>query len=329
MHSLELRCKAVIHYKHFLRHLRKVARIYGISKSSLQRWVHMESTTATLRPRARASHSPKVGKLDVIRDILCNLLASNPFATAAEVAQHLKHQCGLHRSPQTAWRWLRQAGMTRKKAYRQVDFTHDPDHISSFCKEYLQRQASNLVCIDETGFYLGDCPRFGYSPRGKRLAVIRGKSLRCSKISMIMAVGAQGVVHFEVLDGNCRKDDFVRFVKALPVPPGSTLLMDNIAFHHSKETLDAIRSKLCTPLFTPPYSPRFNPIEQIFAAVKAGFRKHCPCRPSTGFDYENTLLAAVSACDAQGFHRYFQHTRKAVEEALAAVHRHERVVGYG
>ena len=39
MISRELRYKAVIHYKHFLPSLRKVSRLYGVSKSSLQRWL--------------------------------------------------------------------------------------------------------------------------------------------------------------------------------------------------------------------------------------------------------------------------------------------------
>lgn len=51
-----------------------------------------------------------------------------------------------------------------------------------------------------------------------------------------MAVNATGVLHNNVMDHNCRKNDFVAFLNALSAPHGSTLLVDNIVFHHFKET---------------------------------------------------------------------------------------------
>jgi hypothetical protein len=38
MISLETRYRSVVHYKYFLRSLRKVCNIYNVSKSSLHRW---------------------------------------------------------------------------------------------------------------------------------------------------------------------------------------------------------------------------------------------------------------------------------------------------
>jgi len=143
-----------------------------------------------------------------------------------------------------------------------------------------------------------------------------------------MAVNAQGIVHMDVLDGNCNKQAFVNFLKTLPVPAGTTLLMDNVQFHHSKETLETIKHKQCMPLFIPPYSPRFNAIEQVFAAVKAKYRKHCPLAPSIVFDYEGAVLAASFECAANGFRSYFEHTRKVVQCSLAAAQRGDRVSGY-
>lgn len=61
----------------------------------------------------------------------------------------------------------------------------------------------------------------------------------------------------------------------LPSLPSETkaVLMDNIRFHHSKEVLELLRINGIRPLFIPPYSPRCNPIEEVFSLLKRKFRE--------------------------------------------------------
>ncbi len=49
--------------------------------------------------------------------------------------------------------------------------------------------------------------------------------------------------------------------------------MDNLPAHKDKGARDAIEAKGADLVFLPPYSPDFNPIEQVFAKLKAGLRK--------------------------------------------------------
>jgi transposase len=48
--------------------------------------------------------------------------------------------------------------------------------------------------------------------------------------------------------------------------------MDNIAFHKTKKVRDLVGSRGWQILFTPPYSPWFNPIENVFSVAKNAFR---------------------------------------------------------
>lgn len=50
--------------------------------------------------------------------------------------------------------------------------------------------------------------------------------------------------------------------------PGSTVIMDNAAFHKKKEIKALADSAGHKVLFLSPYSPDFNPIEQDFAIIK-------------------------------------------------------------
>jgi hypothetical protein len=47
----------------------------------------------------------------------------------------------------------------------------------------------------------------------------------------------------------------------------------DVSFHHSKESMAIFEKRLWKPLFIPPYSPWFNPIENIFGWVKTAYRK--------------------------------------------------------
>jgi hypothetical protein len=48
--------------------------------------------------------------------------------------------------------------------------------------------------------------------------------------------------------------------------------MDNISFHKSDKVKNLARAKGIKILFTPPYSPECNPIENFFALVKHDVR---------------------------------------------------------
>ncbi len=306
MHTSEKRHRAVVHYLYFMPSLRRVSKLYGVSKSSLQRWV--KQGTGRSRAHVRARPVSRVRR-DVEACILAAVRA-NPFSTMQQLADSVTHTCGLRRSPRTVNRWVQRIGLTRKKAYNVVDRPVTAAQLSSFASDYLARADSEIVCIDEAGFYIGDHPRYGYAPRGQRLNIPCGTSLRRAKLSLIMAITTAGVLHFKVLDHNCRKPDFVAFIQSLPVRPGTHLLMDNIAFHHSAETRKAIADKGCKPLYIPPYSPRCNAIENVFGVLKHHYRTLCPPRVEAGFDYRQALDGLLKAWGGTSLSAYYIRVRR-------------------
>ena len=295
MHDLMTRCKAIVHYKHFDKSLRKVAKIYGVSKSSLQRWVQKD-------PTIRKPRTNKVVKSEV-ETCIRRALAANPFQTMTSLADAIQRECGVKMSRSTAGRITRKVGYTRKNARRLVDARHNPEDILSFCRAY-QAITGDIICIDEAGFYVGEQGRRGYAPRGVRLRVRSSRTLRRSKYTLIMAVSAQRVVHYQVLDHNCRKADFIRFIDEMPASQGATLVMDNIGFHRSPETVEAIHRKGCKQLRVPPYSPRMNAIENVFGMMKPKYRGKCPPQTDDKFDYRQTFIDVINA--PHNFAKYFR-----------------------
>lgn len=242
---------------------------------------------------------------------------TNPFMTMAELAQILHQECGVKRSGRTVARYVRRLGYRRKKAYRTV--RRNDGHgaqVDRFCSEYPD-DCSNIVSIDETGFYIGDMNRRGYGKIGKRLNVPASRTLRTSKLTVVVAVTGAGVVHHAVLRHNCRKADFVAFVEGLPPSVrGCVAVMDNIRFHHSKETVAALQAKGVRTVYTPPYSPEFNPVEMVFGVLKRSYRARCPIGAlQDGFDYQGTLEQAIARLKDADLTNYFQHVRSTVRKA--------------
>jgi transposase len=59
-----------------------------------------------------------------------------------------------------------------------------------------------------------------------------------------------------------------------PFPgPKSVLVLDNLAVHHCPEFLDILEAKGYRWVFLPPYSPEWNPIENLFSQLKAILRR--------------------------------------------------------
>lgn len=53
------------------------------------------------------------------------------------------------------------------------------------------------------------------------------------------------------------------------------LLMDNLPTHHNKTVKEIMINKNLNPIYTLPYSPELNPIEELFSIMKREARKHC------------------------------------------------------
>ena len=94
-------------------------------------------------------------------------------------------------------------------------------------------------------------------------------------LTLISAIGVHGVlaplVFPRALDGPL----FVQWVREGLVPvlrPGQTVVLDNLSVHKAAAARMAIEAAGCQLAFLPIYSPDYNPIELVFAQVKAHLR---------------------------------------------------------
>lgn len=144
---------------------------------------------------------------------------------------------------------------------------------------FLERQPrldpERLVFVDESGFRLGSSPRHGWAPRGVDSPGrhVQGK---WETVTMLGALALDGFRGFMTIDCGTTTDVFQAFVSYELVPnlrPGDTVVMDNLSAHNNPRVRTMIEQACCQVLFTPPYSPEFNPIEEAWAKLKDIIRR--------------------------------------------------------
>ena len=135
-----------------------------------------------------------------------------------------------------------------------------------------------MVFLDETAVRTNLTRRYGRSRRGTRL-VAKVPHGHWKTTTLIAALRTHHLTAPAVLDGPVDGPSFVAYVEQILAPtlqPGDCVVMDNLACHKVTGVRQAIEAVGARLLYLPPYSPDFNPIEQVFAKLKARLRAAPP-----------------------------------------------------
>jgi transposase len=135
--------------------------------------------------------------------------------------------------------------------------------------------ASRFVFLDETGATTAMTRVYGWGERGARL-VDTAPAGHWQTTTLVAGLRTDGVIAPCVLDGPMTGEVFKAYVEQLLAPalrPGDVVVLDNLPAHKVKGVHEALRAAGASALYLPPYSPDLNPIEQLFARLKALLRK--------------------------------------------------------
>src|SRR6266481_7145085 len=134
---------------------------------------------------------------------------------------------------------------------------------------------ARLVFIDETGTSTNMARLRGRCRRGERL-VGRVPHGHWKITTFVAGLRCDAVTAPFVIDRPMNGPIFRTYLERCLIPtltPGDIVIMDNLSAHKVagvREALEAAGAKL---VYLPPYSPDLNPIEQLFAKLKALLRK--------------------------------------------------------
>ena len=118
----------------------------------------------------------------------------------------------------------------------------------------------------------------GRAPRGQRL-IGSAPFGHWNTTTYVAGLRCDGLVAPLMLDGAMNGRAFRAWVEQCLVPtlrPGDIVIADSLSSHKVSGVREAIEACGAALLYLPPYSPDLNPIEQVFAKLKAALRKAAP-----------------------------------------------------
>ena len=169
-----------------------------------------------------------------------------------------------------------------------------------------QLDPRRLVFIDETGTATNMDRLRGRCRRGSRL-IGRVPHGHWKTTTFVAGLRVDAVTAPFVIDRAMTGAIFRTYIERCLVPtlaPGDIVIMDNLPAHKVVGVRDAIAAAGAVLLYLPPYSPDFNPIEMLFAKLKALLRRAAERTIASLWDAIGRLLADFSADECS---RYLAH----------------------
>lgn len=242
--------------------------ILQVSHTTVGRWIKYPE-------RKQYSKRSKVHKSDTIVQIIKLTIENNPLISLYQLKDIIKDSLHIEVSKELIRLAIKKQGITRKSAR----FYGCPRNLEETTKSFLVLRDKYLlenreiICIDETSFGRNGQIVKGYASRGKKLYIKKSKP-RITTTSYLVAISKTSILLKHESKGSFNTIKFLTFIKNLCLPRKSVILLDNVKFHHSNLIKTYCFENGIELLFTPPYSPWFNPIESCFSIIKRSFYKN-------------------------------------------------------
>jgi hypothetical protein len=166
-----------------------------------------------------------------------------------------------------------------------------------------------LVFLDECGVLTNMVRLHGRSPRGRR-AHASAPFGHWTRVTVLGALGAGGVVGAMSVEAATGTTVFHAYLEEVLLPalrrtrPDAVLVMDNLAAHKAPRVRALLDASGFGYRYLPAYSPDLNPIEPIWAKVKAGLRRVAARTAEALHEALGPALASVTPQDAAGCFRH-------------------------
>jgi transposase len=169
--------------------------------------------------------------------------------------------------------------------------------------------ATRLVFVDESGANTQMTRRGGRALGGQRL-VAHVPQGHYQTSTLIAAIRLSGPCAPWLFEGAMDGEMFLAWVREGLVPTlqkDDLVIMDNLATHKVAGVREAIEAAGARLRYLPPYSPDFNPIENMWSKIKQLLRGLAPRTQDELVAAAKAAFQAVSVADCQGFFLHAQY----------------------
>lgn len=170
-------------------------------------------------------------------------------------------------------------------------------------KQLAGEPAAGLVFVDESGASTKMTRLRGRAPEGQRV-VGRVPHGHYQTTTLVAGIRLQGPCAPWLFEGAMDGEMFLAWTVQGLVPTlqkGDLVIMDNLATHKVKGVAEAIEQAGARLRYLPPYSPDFNPIENMWSKIKQILRSADPRTEMELVQAAKIAFHAISTTDCLGF----------------------------
>jgi hypothetical protein len=144
--------------------------------------------------------------------------------------------------------------------------------------------AQRIVFVDEMGTNTSLRPLYAWAPKGKRRAFGSAPRNWGNNVTLLVSISREGLGPCLAVEGSTSREVFEAYLQRVLAPtlrPGRVVVVDNLSAHKGGRVKEIVEARGCELLYVPPYSPDFDPIEQVFSKIKGfscGEPRHAPAR---------------------------------------------------
>ncbi|WHQ68545.1 IS630-like element ISMex21 family transposase [Methylorubrum extorquens] len=248
---------------------------FGVSVSSASRWSQRFAQQGHVAPKPTHADD-SLPAIEAHADLILSLNEAQPELFLRELRDALAEH-GVQTSTSGLSRFFARHGITRKKGPQYAAEQERAD-VKAAREAWFEAQPDldpdKLVFLDETGAATNMARRYGRAPRGERCRLLVPQG-HYKTTTVTAALRTTGLCALDLADGATNGQRFRDYVANRLVPvlrPGDTVILDNLQAHKVSGIRERVEAAGARLLYLPPYSPEFNPIEQIFAKLKALLR---------------------------------------------------------
>src|SRR4051794_1576858 len=251
---------------------RKLAARFKVNTSTITKLLRLRGETGSYQPRPhRGGIAPTLDGDALER--LRRLVEETPDATLEAPRQKM----GVSGSRMIIGRALRKLGLPLKRKSPHAAERDSPEvreQRREFAEDLEPIEPRRPVFVDQTGVTTAMTPAYGRAPKGERVEASAPASWE--SVTVIAAPGLDGVRAPLAFEGAINAARFLMDVERVLVPAlrrGDVVIFDDLSSPLSPAVSEAIGRAGASVLPLPPYSPDFNPIEEMFSKFKEFLRR--------------------------------------------------------
>jgi transposase len=207
-----------------------------------------------------------------------------PTSTLWEYSKLIKEKYNIKLSDKSIYNILHKHKITRKrvrsKYYPEKREGQEKQDLETFYNKLKQYDYTKTICLDETSIPLNMTLSYGRSRSGTRV-IKKTNNYPYKRFNLLCAISADKVIGWKLYPerkGGVKTNDILEFYDEFIKNKykNHLVIMDNAVIHKSKIIRETIENSKNDLLYSVPYHPETNSIEEFFSQLKHYIKKESP-----------------------------------------------------